>query len=34
MYFLGEGWGVNSYICIGTHIQPLLLNRFMDIHES
>ena len=35
--FLGEGkggGGVNACMCIGTHIQPLMLNRLMDVYET
>ena len=29
----GKGWG-DACIYMGTHIQPLLLNRFMDNYET
>ena len=28
------GGGVNACICMGTHIQPLLLDRLMDVYET
>ena len=35
--YLGEERGggcTNACICMGTHSQPLLQNRFMDIYET
>ena len=33
--YLGKGRGcTNACICIGTHSQPLLQNRFMDIYKT
>ena len=34
--YLGEKGGVctNACICKGTHIQPLLQNRLMDVYET
>ena len=36
MYLLGEGKGgcTNACICMGTHSQPFLQNRSMDIDET
>ena len=30
----GGGVFTNACICIGTHSQPLLQNRFMDVYET
>ena len=29
-----KGDGVNACTCMGTHIQPLLLNNMMDVYET
>ena len=30
----GGGGCTNACICMGTHSQPLLQNRFMDVYET
>ena len=30
----GEGGCTNACICMGTHSQPLLQNRLMDVYET
>ena len=35
--YLGEKWGggyTNAGICMGTHSQPLLQNRSVDVYET
>ena len=36
IYYLGEKGGgcTNACICMGTHSQPLLQNRLMDVYET
>ena len=31
---VGGGGCTNACICMGTHSQPLLQNRLMDVHET
>ena len=34
IYLIKKGGGINACICMGTHSQPLLQNRLMDVYET